>query len=89
MPGAPIPGRGGMPEGEERVGCMGRRSPGRSGVRAPGGPDGRGLWKIGWPGIGRPGAGRGVLDTGRGGGAWYTGRGPVCGMTMRRCGTIG
>ena len=78
-----------MPVGEERVGCIGRRSPGRSGGRAPGAP-GRGLWKIGWPGTGRPGAGReGAAACGRGGGAWYTGRGPVCGITMRRCGTIG
>ena len=36
---------------------MGRRSPGRNGGRLVGAP-GRGRWKIGWPGTGRPGAGR-------------------------------
>ncbi len=76
---------------------MGRRSPGRSGGRGaptPPGPCGRGRWKIGWPGTGRPGAGRkvpiGALawggGAGRGGGALYTGRGPVCGTIMRGAG---
>ena len=53
--------------GAERVGCMGRRSPGRNGGRAPGAPaapgapgapagwPGRGRWKMGWP---RTGPGR-------------------------------
>ena len=63
--------------------CIGRRSPGRSGGRGPppipGGPCGRGRWKIGCPGTGRPGAGRipvgapacavGAGGAGRGGGA--------------------
>jgi hypothetical protein len=77
------------------VGCIGRRSPGRSGGRGPptpGAPCGRGRWKIGCPGTGLPGAGRmvptGAPDWatgagGRGGGALYTGRGPVCGTIMR------
>jgi hypothetical protein len=84
------------------VGCMGRRSPGRSGGRGaptPPGPCGRGRWKIGWPGTGRPGAGRRVpigalawgagVGAGRGGGALYTGRGPVCGTIMRGAGGCG
>ena len=50
---------------------------------------------MGCPGTGRPGAGRipaeGALDCpmgtpGRGGGALYTGRGPVCGTIMRGAG---
>jgi hypothetical protein len=92
-------GRG--PVGAERVGCMGRRSPGRSGGRGaptPGAPCGRGRWKIGWPGTGLPGAGRmvptggpegGTGAGGRGGGALYTGRGPVCGTIMRGAGVAG
>jgi len=84
------------------VGCMGRRSPGRSGRGGPPpGVIGRGRWKIGCPGTGRPGAGRmvpagdevGDMDatgaTGRGGGALYTGRGPVCGTIMRGAGGWG
>ena len=83
-----------------RVGCMGRRSPGRSGGRAPGAPAGRGRWKMGWPGTGRPGAGRPCMPgrvamgcpgtggrggaCGLGGAAVYTGRGPVCGVITRR-----
>jgi hypothetical protein len=81
---------------------MGRRSPGRSGRGGPPpGVIGRGRWKIGCPGTGRPGAGRivpagdpvGAMDatgaTGRGGGALYTGRGPVCGTIMRGAGGCG
>jgi hypothetical protein len=45
-------------------------------------------WKIGCPGTGRPGAGRGGAP-GAGIGALYTGRGPVCGMIMRRGGGTG
>jgi hypothetical protein len=70
--------------GDCRVGCKGRRSPGRSGGRAPG-VWGRGRWKIGLPGSGRPGAGRAVAPS-TGGGALYTGRGPVCGMITRGLG---
>ena len=113
MPGRP-PAMGGRPPGVGalRVGCIGRRSPGRNGGREPGaigapdapgapgapdalaGPDdcpGRGRWKIGCPRTGNPvrlpmgddgWAGRG----GAGGGAVYTGRGPVCGTIMRRGG---
>jgi hypothetical protein len=92
---------GRAPAGAERVGCIGRRSPGRSGGRgAPTpGPAGRGRWKIGWPGTGRPGAGRAapaaeapacpIGTPGRGGGALYTGRGPVCGTIMRGAGGCG
>jgi hypothetical protein len=79
---------------------MGRRSPGRSGGRGAPTPGacGRGRWKIGCPGIGRPGAGRipmgtpgctGGGVTTRGGGALYTGRGPVCGTIMRGAGGPG
>ena len=84
------------------MGCMGRRSPGRSGRGGPPpGVIGRGRWKIGCPGTGRPGAGRivpagdavGDMDAtgaiGRGGGALYTGRGPVCGTIMRGAGGCG
>jgi hypothetical protein len=84
------------------VGCMGRRSPGRSGRGGPPpGVIGRGRWKIGCPGTGRPGAGRivpagepvGAIEAtgaiGRGGGALYTGRGPVCGTIMRGAGGCG
>jgi hypothetical protein len=84
------------------VGCIGRRSPGRSGRGGPPpGVIGRGRWKIGCPGTGRPGAGRmvpagdavGDMDAtgaiGRGGGALYTGRGPVCGTIMRGAGGCG
>ena len=85
------------PLGAVRVGCIGRRSPGRAGGRA--GAAGRGRWKIGWPGTGRPGAGR-VLDPaaapalalalgGGAAGALYTGRGPVWGVIMRRGGPVG
>jgi hypothetical protein len=83
-PGPTPSGR--LPVGDERVGCMGRRSPGRNMGRAPGGPDccGRGRWKIGLPGSGRPGAGRDTAP-GAGIGALYTGRGPVCGMITRGC----
>jgi hypothetical protein len=113
----PIPGRppaiGGRPPGVGalRVGCIGRRSPGRKGGRAPGamgapgalkvpgapaGPDdcpGRGRWNMGCPRTGRPvrfpiGAEDGGWGArgGGGGGAVYTGRGPVCGTIMRRGG---
>src|ERR1700750_2010153 len=50
---APIPPPiGRAPVGAERVGCIGRRSPGRNGGRLPIGPPGppccgRGRWKIG------------------------------------------
>ena len=91
---------GRAPVGAERVGCIGRRSPGRIGGRLPIGPPGppccgRGRWKIGWPGIGRPPCGRMpgacVLAGGAGGltGAEYTGRGPVCGTISRRIGCPG
>ncbi len=79
--------RGRVPLGDCRVGCIGRRSPGRNGGRLCG-VVGRGRWKMGCPGTGRPGAGRGgatadaVGAAGRGG-ALYTGRGPVCGTIMR------
>ncbi len=76
---------GRVPVGDCRVGCMGRRSPGRNGGR-PAGAAGRGRWKIGWPGTGRPGAGRGVVLAAGRIGALYTGRGPVCGTIMRRAG---
>ena len=68
-------GRG--PEAPVRVGCMGRRSPGRSGGRgAPTpAPCGRGRWKIGWPGTGRPGAGR-IVPAGA----------PVCAVGARGAG---
>jgi hypothetical protein len=91
---------GRVPAGAWRVGCIGRRSPGRRGGRdapAPG-PAGRGRWKIGCPGTGRPGTGRALPDgalvcpmgtPGRGGGALYTGRGPVCGTIMRGAGVCG
>ena len=92
MPGGGEPGptpSGRVPVGDCRVGCIGRRSPGRNGGRVPGAaaPPGRGRWKIGWPGTGRPGTGRAgapawAVGAGRGG-ALYTGRGPVCGMIMR------
>ena len=89
-----------------RVGCMGRRSPGRRGGRGPlGAPAGRGRWKIGCPGTGRPGAGRPCIPgrlaigwpgtggrggaSGFGGAAMYTGRGPVCGVMTRRGGACG
>lgn len=85
-----MPGR--MPAGVDRVGCMGRRSPGFRGGRIPGAA-GRGRWKIGWPGTGRPGAGRGVVapceSAARIGGALYTGRGPVCGMITRGFVSVG
>ena len=60
----------------------------------PAGAPGRGRWKIGWPGTGRPGMGRGAIEAegavgaGRGG-ALYTGRGPVCGTIMRGKGVVG
>ncbi len=57
---------------------------------------GRGRWKMGCPGTGRPGAGRAAIGTpgctgagGRGGGALYTGRGPVWGTIMRGAGGLG
>ena len=65
---------------------MGLRSPGRSGGRAAGeAPAACGLrWKIGCPGTGRPGAGRGPpIGTPGCTGALYTGRGPVCGTIIR------
>jgi hypothetical protein len=72
--GAPGPTPSGRaPVGDWRVGCIGRRSPGRSGGRGPPGTDGRWRWKIGWPGTGRPGAGLDAIGTpgctGLGGGA--------------------
>jgi hypothetical protein len=82
--------------GDCRVGCIGRRSPGRRGGRLPiGAPGrGRGRWKMGCPGTGRPGAGRAgapdwAAEGGACGGALYTGRGPVCGTIIRRCGGAG
>src|SRR5512147_2192020 len=87
----------GTPLGDVRVGCIGRRSPGRDGGRA--GVAGLGRWKMGLPGTGRPGAGRGVeavapapalaLAGGAAAGALYTGRGPVCGVIIRRGGGEG
>jgi hypothetical protein len=82
------------------VGCIGRRSPGRSmgrGGPPPGAAAGGRRWKIGWPGTGRPGAGRippmGTPGWTGGGvgriGALYTGRGPVCGTIMRGAGGWG
>ncbi len=71
MPGRPAP-MGGRPPGVGalRVGCMGRRSPGRNGGREPGAPGakpgaepgapvgvacpGRGRWKMGCPRTGKP-----------------------------------
>ena len=48
---------------------------------------------MGWPGTGRPGTGREAIGTpgwtGLGGGALYTGRGPVCGTIMRGDGGAG
>jgi hypothetical protein len=115
MPGRP-PAMGGRPPGVGalRVGCIGRRSPGRNGGRAPGaigapvapsalklpgapaGPadcPGRGRWNMGCPRTGRPvrfpiGAEDGGWGArgGGGGGAVYTGRGPVCGTIIRRAG---
>src|SRR5579864_6337878 len=98
-PGGGKPGPtpiGRVPAEVWRVGCIGRRSPGRSGPRGAPTPGvaGRGRWKIGWPGTGRPGAGRAVPiapacaagAAGRGGGALYTGRGPVWGTIMRGAG---
>ncbi len=84
-----------MPGAPARVGCGPRRSPGRTGGRPVGAPcmgaPGRGRWKIGLPRSGIPpragapvaAAGRGTI--GGGGGAVYTGRGPVCGTIRRRC----
>ncbi len=93
----PAPGptpSGRAPAGATLVGCMGRRSPGRSGGRGAPGAAGRGVrWKIGCPGTGRPGAGRVTAPdadaAGADMGALYTGRGPVCGMIMRGGGAIG
>jgi hypothetical protein len=87
--GAPGPTPSGrVPAGETRVGCIGRRSPGRKGGRIPGAA-GRGVrWKIGCPGTGLPGADRSGAP-GTGAGALYTGRGPVCGMIMRGSGVAG
>ena len=75
---APGPTPSGLdPVGDCRVGCMGRRSPGRRGGRLVGAP-GRGRWKIGCPGTGRPGAGRMVAPARRSGSAcrrgWPQGR---------------
>ena len=54
---------------------------------------------MGCPGTGRPGVGRGLVADcwpacargwdGAEGGAWYTGRGPVCGTIMRGLGAAG
>ncbi len=73
---------------------MGRRSPGRNGGRADGA--GRGRWKMGCPRTGRPGAARSPDADGAAGGAlvgrrgaWYTGRGPVCGRITRRGASAG
>jgi hypothetical protein len=87
--GAPGPTPNGRaPAGATRVGCIGRRSPGRNGGRAPGAIGRAVRWKIGCPGTGRPGAGR-IGAPGTGTGALYTGRGPVCGMIMRGSGVVG
>src|SRR5579863_5649941 len=78
-----------MPGGPERVGCGPRRSPGRMGGRVwpVGGIPGRcGRWKIGLPRSGI--TTRGGAPAGRTG-AWYTGRGPVCGTINRRGGGTG
>lgn len=96
---APAPNGGRAPGAPERVGCGPRRSPGRigglvcPGVNWPGalpgpcaGVPGRGRAKIGLPRSGIPPRG-GAVGTGRvgdGGGAAYTGRGPVCGTINRR-----
>jgi hypothetical protein len=81
--GAPGPTPSGRaPAGATRVGCIGLRSPGRSGGRVPGAAGRAVRWKIGCPGTGRPGAGR-IGAPGAGMGALYTGRGPVCGMIIR------
>jgi hypothetical protein len=96
----PAPGptpSGREPAGATRVGCIGLRSPGRSGGRGAPGTGGREVrWKIGCPGTGRPGAGLEAAfgadvdaDAGGGAGARYTGRGPVCGMIMRGGGATG
>src|SRR3979490_1786446 len=62
---------------------MGRRSPGRRGGRAPGADcGGRERWKIGFPGSGRPGAGRDTAPA-EAIGAFDAGRGPVWGMMTR------
>ncbi len=73
---------------------MGRRSPGRNGGRAA--AVGRGRWKMGCPRTGRPGAARSPAAGGALGGAlagrtgaWYTGRGPVCGRMTRRGASAG
>src|ERR1019366_7596467 len=52
---------------------------------------GRGRWKIGLPRSGIPPRGGtvGRSAVGDGGGAAYTGRGPVCGTIMRRTGAAG
>ncbi len=82
---------GRVPVGDWRVGCIGRRSPGRNGGRAPGAPPGRGRWKMGCPGTGRPGTGRAgapapAVGAAGLGGALYTGRGPVWGTIIRGSG---
>ena len=92
---APAPNSGRVPGGPERVGCGPRRSPGRSGGRpgavpCPGcGRLGRGRWKMGLPRSGMPRAPVGVAARADAGGAWYTGRGPVCGTIRRRGGPVG
>lgn len=81
---------GRTPVGDMRVGCN-LRSPGRKAGLAPG-IEGRGRWKIGCPGTGRPGAERCPIGcpgctVARGWtGAKYTGRGPVWGVITRRTG---
>ena len=94
-----MPGRGAKPglapalmPARGLVGCIGRRPAGPPGCGRPAGACGRGRWKMGWPGIGRPGVRMGwpgVLLAAGVAGARYTGRGPVCGMIMRRTGSAG
>jgi len=82
---------GRAPVGDCRVGCIGRRSPGRNGGRVPGAPGaldappGRGRWKIGCPGTGRPGIGRFAI------GRPAIGRcdAPACGACVDAAGLIG
>ena len=84
-----------IPVGASRVGCIGRRSPGRSGGR---GGSGRRRTRTlknwlsrhrasrRWP---RSSRWRTACSRREGKGALYTGRGPVCGMIIRGGGAIG